>query len=257
MAKTKVLGILGAPYCGSTVLDMVLSTHPDVQGAGELNYIANRWWNGANAASRVGCVECHAADRSCPVIPHGPVPVSQLHRTVARNAGVSWVVDGSKSAEVFAQYEFVRSADVFRYVVMVKQPDNAAASYIRHAHDGNPAWAPGAAATPRGDGIARQWCDTYERILAFCASRPHIVVRYERFAGDPAAELARVAELMELSGFDHRTYREAQHHGVSGNWRARHEKNPVALPASLAVGVPPLSPLAWRQMSETWERVTG
>jgi hypothetical protein len=224
MAKTKVLGILGAPYCGSTVLDMVLSTHPDVQGAGELNYIANRWWNGANAASRVGCVECHAADRPCPVIPHGPVPVSQLHRSVARNAGVSWVVDGS---------------------------------YIRHAHDGNPAWAPGAAATPRGDGIARQWCDTYERILAFCASRPHIVVRYERFAGDPAAELARVAELMELSGFDHRTYREAQHHGVSGNWRARHEKNPVALPASLAVGVPPLSPLAWRQMSETWERVTG
>jgi len=257
MAETKVLGILGAPYCGSTVLDMVLSSHPEVQGAGELNYIAAPWWNGDNAASRVGCVECHAAGQPCPVIPAGPVPVELVHRTVARNAGAAWVVDGSKAPEVFARYEQARSADSFAYLVMLKHPDAAAASYARHAHNGHPAWAPGAAASPHGDAIARQWCSVYDQVMDFCRGRRHLVVEFERFASNPAGELARVAAFMGVADlFDHVGYAAAQHHGVCGNWRARDEKRPVAPPANLLQEVPELSPLAWRAMSEIWERLT-
>lgn len=56
----KVLYIAGAGHSGSTLLDIVLGSHPDIRGVGELQQLPHRVWNADEYCS------CGARAKSCP-----------------------------------------------------------------------------------------------------------------------------------------------------------------------------------------------
>lgn len=150
---TKLVGILGSNYCGSTVMDMVMNTHPDMVGVGELNLVTEGSFNPKNAVSKIGCEICYYSDNTCPILPKEgfPYQMATVHREIAERAGVGWVVDSSKAARIYRKYEKAKSADGYWYLVLIKTPEAAAASYVKHYTPPHPEWAPDFKGSPTGD----------------------------------------------------------------------------------------------------------
>lgn len=255
---TKVLGILGANYCGSTILDMVLNSHPDVVGVGEINFIVDKWFKPQNGVARVGCEACHFKKTKCPLMPIEDFPfrAKDVHRILGQRAGTEWVVDSSKDTRVFEHYEAKQSAEEYKYVVLVKKPEAAAASYEKHYRPANPPWAPGAPASPSGDAISHTWCAHYERILDFIQTRSYRVFRFEDFAQNPMSVLEEIASFMGLPMlFDPIHYGDAPDHRIAGNYAVKRDKRPVGYSEGWKKHPATMSPSAWKRMHKLYRQV--
>lgn len=257
---TKLVGILGANYCGSTVMDMVMNTHPDMVGVGELNLVTEGSFNPKNAVSKIGCEICHYSGNTCPILPKEgfPYQMATVHREIAERAGVDWVVDSSKAARIYRKYEKAKSADGYWYFVLIKTPEAAAASYVKHYTPPHPEWAPDFKGSPTGDEIAKTWCNHYKQILDFVKGRQHIVIKYEEFAEDPKSTLTRVSEFLGVQdAFDISGYGDVKygHHRIAGNYAAKTSRKPVQR-LNWEHHRADMSSKAWGQMREMYRRVT-
>lgn len=239
---------------------MIMNTHPEIVSIGEFSQITDEWANPKTAVMRVGCEECYKKGIRCPILPTDefPFPLREGHRKASQRAGKPWVCDTSKDARAFEKYEQTGVADEYRYVVLIKKPDAAAASYVKHYTPANPKWNPDAPASPSGDGISSAWCKQYEHVLKFAQHRrDHLrVFKYEELSNTPEVVLEQVADLLGLENqFDFKHYQEHELHQIAGNWSAKTEKRPISYerPKHLAeMSIP-----AWHRMHEVYHEVLG
>jgi hypothetical protein len=121
-----VIAILGLPYCGSTLLNLMLDSHPDICGVGEVCSLADP----SSTLSRV-CTNC---GEDCPrftperVRALGP---ENFYADIAGFFGASLLADSSKSLEWFAKSTTFPSHRPLRFlpVLVVKHPIRQLLSY--------------------------------------------------------------------------------------------------------------------------------
>lgn len=122
-----VVAIMGPSFCGSSLMNMMLDSHPGIFGAGEVYRILK-------ADGKVYCSICL---KSCPIWDNPTfrqgLTAASLYEECARRTGKPVVADSSKVVRHFADVK--RAADVTGYVpvVLTKHPVRLAASYLANS----------------------------------------------------------------------------------------------------------------------------
>lgn len=218
-----VIGILGTSFCGSTALGMALNSHPEIAFIGEA-WRATPLGHPCVMARRGRPATCPTCRNECKVwIPaEYPIPLVEMHRRIAGRLGVEALVDTSKMAHVFQQYERAGSADRYIYVGLIKDPMRIAASYRRNKtcrHD--PSWGPAR--------TARAYAWSYFQHLTFAESRNYRAIDYVAAMTTPSATVSLIAEEAGLDPdlVDPVGYRTVPLHALGGNTRARKAAAPL------------------------------
>lgn len=196
----RIVYIAGSAHGGSTLLDLLLGGHSATFGLGEVNYLHGRgsprcscgvdahgdcpFWSAVDA--RLGDEHGLALD-GLEVRGSDPERFGDHNRAlVAAAAAVSGkrvLVDSSKSPRRLAA---LVSADIdVRPIHLVRSPFGVCYSYARRG---------GAVGKP-----ARDYVREHRRIRETLRGRDHLVVRYEKLAERPEAEVARVMEWLGLA----------------------------------------------------------
>jgi len=184
----RVLGILGCSYCGSTITETVLNTHPRMTSLGEVYHVVEEW-HAKHLDEGRWDLRCRDCGDDCEVYPSSEYPLSyaDVHRLPFERSQklLSWVVDASKVPAYFLKAEVTPSADQYRYVVMAKRPEAAAASFKKYGVDG-----PGH--------IMQGYLYFYERVLEMFAAgkREYIMLPYDELVANPDHSFRRIIDLL-------------------------------------------------------------
>jgi hypothetical protein len=228
----KAIGIVGLHYCGSTVLSLVLGSHPAIHGGGELFYLFHM-------QEKKGRPFCHVCGNSCEFWTAAHIAevqqggLGRLYENVARIFGKPIVCDASKLLQHFRAVvnEDQRSETLF--VVLTKHPIRHASSFLTHDLFGKheirteaqvrQAW------VERHDEIMEHAYQTLRRIqsiyggierwAAELAKRGSIIrMAYELLVEDPVRALQPVMEFAGVD-FDPRMldYISHEHHPIGMN----------------------------------------
>lgn len=198
-ASTQVIAVMGISYCGSTLLNLMLDTHPDIAGVGEVHALLD-WFGEGYAKSCATCTE------ACPQwTPEVVRSLSQEHfyTLMAARLQARTLVDTSKTPQWFdASTRFQEEGAVrFVPVVMVKHPVRHLASLLLnhlavHASEEEAATMlknPVARRQAMATLLTRRLIPEYNAILSalpgIFGARPFHVVRYEGLVREPAREL--------------------------------------------------------------------
>jgi hypothetical protein len=200
--RPRVLFVLGAGHCGSTLLGMLLNAHPECVGVSEISKLresidANdpaldlpEWREVASryeAATGQRFAEIDFAHpRWSELVRWGPAeidawvaPRAQVFEAIGAVTGRPWIVDGSKSWQQLYLMERSRRFDL-RVVHLVRDARGIVHSYAKKYGElghGLAKWfKPSLAAVAMSRWLGDRW----------------LRIRYEDLAGDPAATLARV-----------------------------------------------------------------
>lgn len=224
-----VIAILSPPHSGSTLLDLLLGSHPDVLGLGEVKglrgkkkrgprvskILRNRCACGADPAIR--CSFWRAIDdrlhergfdlATLPIDSKNATEFTAANRAllevVREVTGRSFVVDSSKSIRRFQRLRRIPDLDL-RPILLVREP---------------------AAVVHSGNRKGRPWIRTTSRCIRYwIAARRAVrgldplVVRYEELATGPGAELSRIVEAYGLEPDPRQLdWRAQPHHHFAGN----------------------------------------
>ncbi|HKE18331.1 MAG TPA: sulfotransferase [Kofleriaceae bacterium] len=220
-SRPRVLFVVGSGYSGTTLLDMIVGSHPLARGFGELRTL-DRFMSGDAPCT------CGARATACafwrrvmgslgpepfqlypPPAPSIPILISQTLRllhALAAVTGARLLVDSSKWVERARHLHESGELDA-RVVHLVRDGRGVVWSHARR----------GAPIGEAAENWRRRNLGTLEWLAAPDAP-PHLLVRYEDLAGAPEPTIRRVCELVEL---DYRPemldFRAADHHLVSGN----------------------------------------
>lgn len=191
MLENKDVFILGTAYCGSTLLGNALNGHSQIAYAGEVSRLPEF---GVGEVEEL-CPVCASQGRPCTlwtrdfirqIQANGPGMVFDSYRQAA--GGTPVVVDGSKHTNWFRKVmaEGPRPRNPF-VLIAVRTPFSFLDSARRRS--GYDAWT-----------AANIWRDTMFDILRTVAIHnvPHLIVRYEELATNPAASLGRVCDFLSL-----------------------------------------------------------
>lgn len=175
---TRVLGLVGVSFCGSTILEMLLQTHPRIVGVGEL-------WRACGERYQGGlCWQCGS---DCALLDPSVLPLSysNLHHQLYARADVDWLVDGSKWPGHFIRAQREQSDVELRVVLLIKRPEWAVASFLRRERD--------------VDYAVRAFVDWYSSAARWLRESdvPYIVLPYEEMALNFPAALRRVLALLD------------------------------------------------------------
>jgi hypothetical protein len=278
MTRPGLLYVLSSGRSGSTLLELLLSTHPDVTTVGELHALGHVL---DSAEQRCGC---GSPMRACPVwstvaaghvVERAPVSVSLLREApgVGRVIRARWLTEVLRGwrgpmAVRFADRTVEATADVLGAVAVagVAQPRwwvDASKDPYRFHLLATGSWRPLVALhvvrDPRGFvhamagtslrrtvRMALRW-DVQQLLFARVATevpRPaRLRVRYEDLATSPADVLRRLAAALEVdpSRFAPERLREQRPHAVAGN-AMRFDDRPVTLDER------------WKRSSPWWQR---
>lgn len=226
----KIAFILGTGHCGSTLLDLILSSHSQAFGVGELRSLArsDRFFRFEAPVSNisgfddtfwtrevVGAVEPFFRQPSLPrrvvsrFLPRVDPRRAALYRYLFERTGASVLVDSSKGAGWFRQFLRQRTPDMQGYAILLRRDPRAVVnSYLRKFPE-------------RGvEAIARNHKEQVDALTAFMAAHagPKLELSYETLASEPEA-VARQAcaflgiafepAMLEFWRFDH--------HHIAGN----------------------------------------
>jgi len=204
--KIKVLGILGVSSCGSTILNMILDSHPNIVGAGELMYLLDP----KNQKACV-CTECGEQCRFWSDDNKSKLTENSLYKNVADIFGKHIIVDSSKSVQWFRDREASENEVDYCYVVLVKHPIRQIASRYLTAltHD-------------RWDGsyhnAAEKIATTYRGIDTFVsAGRRSLVVQYEDVVLHFDQTLAKILTFIGQEFTPDVAFHKYDHHQLAGN----------------------------------------
>ena len=187
----RVIGILGASFVGSTILNTVLDGLPNVFGAGETIWAYNN-----RGKDKPTCQECHAAGRECPIW------TDEFQRKCHKNAENWW----SKIAEQ-AGAEVVVTSDKMPHlygtlgdpdmvILMWKDIRAWVVSYYRRSRAGWPT-----SMTDEDIGwCLDKWTRHYRIALDWLRNKklPWIAVQLEDFVMDQPGTLRRICEFADL-----------------------------------------------------------
>jgi hypothetical protein len=193
--------IAGAGHSGSTLVGLVLGSHPDVFYAGEV--AKSRFLGDPHKPARKR--QCKICGADCPIWgDFRAVPGLDLYEAIALKSGRPIVVDSTKKAgwvdDRLRELEG-RGADL-RLLYLQRDGRAVVNSRVRKYPERDP-----------GDLIDR-WVDQIRTADALFGSFPHPkeALRYEVFAGDPGGETRRLCgflgvefrpAMLEFFRFDH------------------------------------------------------
>lgn len=206
--RPRVLFILGAGHCGSTLLGLLLNAHPACVAVSEVSKLAESIaagdpvfaqpeWRGAIAQFEAATGTPFAGlDFSHPrwsalvrwreaqATPWAE-PRATLLSALAAAAGATWIVDGSKAWQQLHLLELSGRFDL-RVVHLVRDVRGVVHSYARKYGE-------------LGHGLAK-WIKPSVAAMVMERQFPGrwLRVRYEDLARDPAATLARICALIDL-----------------------------------------------------------
>ncbi len=217
--RTKVAFVSSLPHSGSTILDLVLATHPDVVGIGEIHAVLRGLRTLDQLRARI-CT-CGEAGRSCDL--WGPVLASvsetttgpELYAAIVASAhdslGRSTIADSSKLP---TQLAMLATLDVDLRVIRLTRDVRSWAAAMRHTGHPPPLRIPrnraeiadarealGFRSRRTSFGLYRWWYLRNRALDARLAAvgAPTTAISYEQFATATALTLARVAEFLDLS----------------------------------------------------------
>lgn len=199
--------IAGAGHSGSTLVGMVLGSHPECFYAGE----ASKTRFLGNPKKELRKRTCKICGEGCPI--WGGFVVAEapdLYEQIARRTGAAVIVDSTKNTDWIAERAAEASAAgaALRLVVLHRDGRAVVNSRVRKYPDRDPR-----------EHIER-WVEQVHRTRAFFDAFPHpkTVVRYEEFALR-SAEVTR--QLCDFVGLDFRPdmleFTRHDHHPLGGN----------------------------------------
>jgi hypothetical protein len=199
--------IAGAGHSGSTLVGMVLGSHPDCFYAGE----ASKTRFLGNPRKELRKRTCKICGEACPV--WGGFVVAEepdLYEQIARRTGASVIVDSTKNIDWITARAAEASAGgaALRLVVLRRDGRAVINSRVRKYPDRDP--------REHIEG----WIEQVRRTQAFydTFAHPKVIVRYEEFSLAPAAVSQRLCDFV---GLDYRPdmleFTRHDHHPLGGN----------------------------------------
>jgi len=131
-----VIAILGAPYCGSTVMNYVLNTDPRIFGGSELRRLVYK--NDTVQCSMCGSNCSYWTKENISLFAKGFLSggTHKFYRKIANIVSAPYIADSSKLVSFFGEKFLKRQEDDrvgFMFVVPVKHPIRFFSSYIFNA----------------------------------------------------------------------------------------------------------------------------
>ena len=220
-----LLYIAGSSHSGSTLLDLLLGSHPAIESVGEAKKIpavAARIRAGENplCTCREPVVTCAFWRQVMPADP------AELQKNAAANAALfrSALTSGGKqialdSSKTSGRAEMLARSELFDLTLVHLVRDSRAIAYSnRRKQSRAPAEQQGAY---RLVPSVRGWRKLNLRTRRLFRDRPgvrYVPIRYEDLTADPRAELQRVLEAVGLPWEESMLrYREHTHHNIEGN----------------------------------------
>lgn len=122
-----VIAILGLPYCGSTLLNLMLDSHPEIRGVGEIWTLAEPGGDFARSCTNCGEMCPHFTPDRLRALTQ-----NNFYADIAGFFGTRTLVDSSKSLEWFAKSAAFPSRQPLRFfpVLVVKHPIRQLLSYV-------------------------------------------------------------------------------------------------------------------------------
>lgn len=242
---TTIIGLIGRSYCGSSVVNLVLASHPGIFGGGELHRLAVPELQ----------LACRVCGKTCAYWTAAFLKEQRAgfdYGAIAGRAGVDVVVDASKAVDWFEDGGARRAGHRLIDICLAKHPMRHVASFIDNQYYARQGLL-GQINAADGDlsaisldeealsayavEMAQSILATYRRALAPFApngSPPHLL-RYEDFVRDRRTSLAPI---LASAGLDFHpamdAYETAQHHGLGGNAGAYFVIRKEAAPAQQA-----------------------
>ncbi|MGF1467992.1 MAG: sulfotransferase [Sandaracinaceae bacterium] len=203
----RLVAIAGAGHSGSTLLGLVLGSHPSVVYAGEAK--KSRFLGDPKKPLRKRV--CKLCGPDCPVwsrIEARPAP--DVYEALSRLTGAPTVVDSTKDPAWIREGRRLADRAGIAHRLLFLQRDGRAVvnSRLRKDRGADP------------DDLIRRWRARIEATRALVAEHPDrsLEVRYEALATEPRATVRRICAFLGLD-FDERmlSYEAADHHPLGGN----------------------------------------
>lgn len=177
---SRLIGIVGTTYCGSTVLSRMLAAYPAVASAGEVQHILK-------PGGRAKYSPCSVCYDQCPVFTRAMIDrctEATLYHKVAAAFDKPILVVSDKSP---ASYRRFAEPKTMEGIVLYRRPEGYATSARRY-EGANPLQA------------ARTWARLYAQALAWCETflNRHVVVSLEWLAEDHVPRMRQIAKEMDL-----------------------------------------------------------
>ena len=231
-----IVYIGGATHSGSTLVDLILGSHPMLQSLGEIKVLCRARHQKRERVLAERCT-CGASDKlSCPFwrgvesrlqhqtggglreldLDH-PDPATfvahnrALFDAVVSSGGTAWLIDSSKSPRRLGRLLAAGVFDV-RPIHLIRSPYGVTYSHIQKGRS-----------ALRG---VWRYATTRHKIERILRHEAHLALRYESFVASPAQETARVMHWLGLSFEAGQLDWTAQpHHNLCGN-RMRFSRTP-------------------------------
>jgi hypothetical protein len=193
--RLTIVQTIATSYAGGTWLNLMLASHPDAFGVGELMH-----------AYKIGRAGCQLHGDACPVwsrfnLESSEDPVLQIARIVEKP-----VIVINNSPQHISQELLQRPEITARYVHLVRDGRAVTASYMRKNPGRSVAWA------------MRRWRRHLKKNLRLIRGRQALTVRYEDLQTDTAGQLARICEHIGIDFTDRLLrYWEHDHCYLGGN----------------------------------------
>lgn len=218
--ELNVVCIVGLAYCGSTLLNLILDSHPDIFGGGELHWIIKR------QHTKIGFnLECTHCGRSCPVWTERNFRIFSEEDFYSTLSGITRyrnIVDSSKNWSWFSRIIPLHSKTThFFPVLLVKHPIRHLASLYHNATTSktNPEFS-------NLNNAPNILLNYYSSILSeldefsstYPGTAPPLVIRYEDIVRNLEETITPILKYLELSFLPelHNFYT-IPHHQLGGN----------------------------------------
>ena len=224
----RVVYVASVTHSGSTLVDLVLGSHSQLQSLGELKVLARSkrekldrvladrctcgasnkaacgFWRGvedrlqASIGGGLRDLDLDASDETT-FVAHNEA----LFRAAVQVGGTPWIIDSSKSPRRLRRLIRSGAFDV-RPLHLTRSPYGVTYSHIKKGRS-----------TSRG---ALQYAKTRIALDWMLARQPHVTLRYEDFVADPAGEMGRVLGWLGLQFEPQQLDWTAHlHHNICGN----------------------------------------
>jgi len=200
----KVIFIIGAGHSGTTLLGMMLGTHPDALFAGEMQ--ESQFLD--DETRPVYKRTCRACGTGCPIWNTKTNTKEEIYESVARASGRSIIIDSTKKPLDWVREHAQKLSVSKSLILLTRDPRAVVASNKRKFHQ------------KTIQEHAQEWATQIQKCESLIQYFPGRVarVRYEELATKPRETLQAVCETIELPFNEHMLYPwDSNHHPLRGN----------------------------------------
>ena len=136
--QNKVIFIHGQSFCGSTILNYILDSHPKIYGGSELYRLREKQDNFPQFAQNMPPGFCNKCGKSCPYWTENNLDkvrkteLVDFYNKIAEIMKVEYVVDSSKEMWHFKQMVQANPGLNYKLVLLTKHPIRHLSSFLYH-----------------------------------------------------------------------------------------------------------------------------